>query len=194
VRSLILACACIAATAAAGENPDRVNRARSHYEAGRALYTLGNYEQALREFVAGYQLSPRPEFLLNAGQSLRRLERLDEAQAMFEKYLQEAPPDDPNRAQVSQLIAEIAHHRTELRATAPPAPVAASAPAAAPASVAVTESAPPKKSFARRHWWIFPVTGVVLAGVAVGLYFGLRPGVDCGATPLGCVDATHAVK
>jgi hypothetical protein len=42
-----------------------------------------------------------------------------------------------------------------------------------------------KKPFVARHWWIFPVGAVVVAGVAVGLYFGLKP-ADCSAT-LGCI-------
>jgi tetratricopeptide (TPR) repeat protein len=177
VRTLVvLLAACLAITAGA-EEQDRVNRARAHYEAGRALYTLGDYDHALREFVAGYQLSPRPEFLLNSGQALRRLERLDEAQAMFEKYLRETPTTDPNRAQVDELLTELQRHRAEL-----PSPVVA---APAPRE---------KPSFVRRNWWIFPVGAVVLAGAAVGIYFAVRPSVDCSATPLGCLDASNPAR
>jgi hypothetical protein len=40
----------------------------------------------------------------------------------------------------------------------------------------------------QRHWWIIPVSAVVVAGVAVGLYFGLRP-ADCPTSAsLGCID------
>jgi hypothetical protein len=191
VRTLVLVAACIGATAGA-EEQDRLNRARAHYEAGRALYTLGDYDRALREFVAGYQLSPRPEFLINAGQALRRLERLDEAQAMFEKYLQETPASDPNRAQVGGLLAELQRHRAEVR----PSPgLAAPAPPTMQPVVVTPPAAPVEKpSFVRRHWWIFPVGAMVLAGAAVGIYFAVRPGVDCNATPLGCLDASHPAR
>jgi tetratricopeptide (TPR) repeat protein len=182
---LVLLCA----LRAGADEPER--RARAHYEAGRALYTLGDYEQALHEFVAGYQLSARPEFLLNAGQALRRLERLDEAEAMFEKYLKETPPNDAKRAQVGELLEELKHHRAEVR---PPPPAVAPVAPAPPPFVATPSPLPDRRSFLRRHWWIFPVGAVVLAGAAVGLYFALRPGVDCSATPLGCLDASHAQR
>jgi hypothetical protein len=48
---------------------------------------------------------------------------------------------------------------------------------------------PPRKSFARRHWWIFPVIGGVAAGLAIGLGVGLAPARDCGGVRGPCVDA-----
>ena len=93
--------------AGAGANDDPVTRARTHFEAGRALYQLGNYNEALREFAAGYQLAPRPQFLLNLGQCYRKLDDLPNAREMYQRYLHDAPASDPERPQAQQILAEI---------------------------------------------------------------------------------------
>lgn len=176
------------------DNADAVARARTHFEAGRALYNLGNYTDAIREFSAGYQLAPRPQFLVNLGQAYRKLGKLDRAREMYRRFLKEAPPDDPDRAQVQQLLKLL---DAELASRPPPAPPPAATvvtPAPSPAAghaapvAALTATAPPKKSFVRKNWWIFPVGAVVLTGLVVGIYFAARPsGVDCSSATLGCI-------
>ena len=65
----------------------------------------------------------------------------------------------------------------------------------APPAVAAPQlvAAPPARpSFARRHWWIFPVAVVVVgAAVGVGAYFGTRPvnRFDCSSS-IACIDTT----
>lgn len=149
---------------------DDEERARAHFEAGRVQYNLGDYKAAVHEFAAGYRLVPRPEFLVNLGQAYRRLGELERAREMYERFLADAPPDDHARPQVRVLIAEVNRELARVRA------------AAAPPS--------PRESFARRHWWIFPVAGVVLVGVGVGIYFAARPtssAPDCNGAELGCL-------
>jgi hypothetical protein len=199
VRTLAMFLALTCAAWAQESEDDR--RARAHFEAGRALYSLANYEEALREFVAGYQVIPKPKFLLNMAQTYRKLGRLEEARGMYLRYLDEETPVEREqaRANVQALVHEIDQQLAMRPKVAPKAvPIttaeAPKAPEVAPTPtvtqpVAVTAPAPPKKSFVRRHWWIIPTTLVVAAGVAVGIYFGVRPTVDCGAAPLGCVDA-----
>jgi hypothetical protein len=77
---------------------------------------------------------------------------------------------------------------TTTTTAAPPSPAAV-----APAAVALTSTttAAPPRSFARRHWWIFPVVGVVVAGVAVGLGVGLTQPTGCAAQKGLCVDASR---
>jgi tetratricopeptide (TPR) repeat protein len=179
------------------QTPDQISRAKTHYEAGRALYNLGNYTDALREFLAGYELAPRREFLLNLGQTYRKLNDNPRAKLMYEKYLAEAPPDDPRREAIKRSLVEVEQRiAQEPQRPAPPDPTvarpadqAASQPAATnPALTATT--APPKKGFDKRHLaWIIPVTAVVLAGVAVGIYFGVRPAGACDGATIGCLDA-----
>src|SRR5258706_14880630 len=112
-----------------------LTRARAHFEAGRAHYALGDYAQAIQEFTAGYQLVHKPEFLINLGQSFRRLNELDAARAKFEQFLAEAPTDDPYRPQARALIDEI--DRAKAERTAPePAPPVRQAPPTPPPRVA----------------------------------------------------------
>ena len=165
-------------------------RARTHFEAGRALYNLGNYTDAIREFSAGYQLVPRPQFLVNLGQAFRKLNDLERARDMYKKYLAEAPPNDPEREQVRQIVADLDMQIAALPPKPLPVPVVVKEAPPPPAAVIVASEPPKKKSFIQKHWWISPVAGVVVAGVAVGAYFGTRPSgqVDCSAATLGCID------
>ncbi|HZS40962.1 MAG TPA: tetratricopeptide repeat protein [Polyangia bacterium] len=175
---------------------DDLARARTHFEAGRALYNLGNYSDALREFSAGHHLVPKPQFLINLGQCYRKLNDLENARKMYAQYLEQTPASDPERAQVQSLLSEVERElRERPRAAAPvivpadaraPSGGAPSVNAGAPSGVVlVTQPPPRRKPFVARHWWIFPVGAVALAGLAVGLYFGLKP-ADCTAS-LGCI-------
>jgi tetratricopeptide (TPR) repeat protein len=179
---------------------ERTVRAKARFEAGRALYSLGDYEAALREFAAGYQQVPRPQFLINLGQTYRKLERFDKAREMYEKFLAEASPDDPNRPAVAKILDELREEAARRKPepplpspltptptpTPPPAP-----PAPAPLVVAPAPSPPARHRFDKRQLgWIIPVAVVVAAGAAVGIYFAARPGDGCVAG-LPCVDSTH---
>lgn len=191
----ILAMASGAAPARAqGEDP--LARARTHYEAGRAFYELGKYQEALREFAAGYEASPRPQFLLNLGQCYRKLDDLANARDMYQRYLHDAPATDPERPQAQQILAEIDKQIAERQAAAPAASPSTTATTAAVAaespSRALVRAAPPHKSWARRNWWLFPA-GAVVVGVAVGLgvYYGTRSADPCSGANLACWDLSR---
>jgi tetratricopeptide (TPR) repeat protein len=155
------------------QNADTEAQARREYETGRRLYDAGQYRDAIEHFNAGYALAPRPIFLLNIGQAHRQLFEPTLARESYAAFLAHAPIDDPARPEVEELVREI---DASLSASAPPAIVAV---------------APPPRSFARRHWWIFPVAAVVAAGAAVGIYFAIRPPgrLTCSDAKLGCLDA-----
>jgi len=181
-------------TPSASEN---INRARTHFQAGQALYNLGNYTDAIREFSAGYTLTHRPQFLINLGQSYRKLGELEEARDMYRKFLAETDVKDAERAQVEPLLHDI-EQQILVQPPKPkpqPKPVVEPVPVVNPALLSVVPP-PPRKSFARRHWWIFPVGAVVLAGAAVGIYFGVRPAtqVGCGEASFGCLDVKMALS
>jgi tetratricopeptide (TPR) repeat protein len=173
------------ASTAQAQSADALVKAREHYRAGRALYHLGNYAEAIREFQAGYELVPKPQFLIDGGQGYRKLGELARAQAMYQKFLATAPADDPDRAYVNKLLAEVEAAIASEPPVIAPAPSAAP-PVAAPQVAPLAVAAPRPRAFAVRHWWIFPVGAVVLAGVATGIYFAVRPS-SCGAG-LGCID------
>lgn len=173
---------------APAEATDAEERSRLHYEIASGFYNLGNYTEAAREFAAGYQLTKKPEFLIDLGQCYRKLNDRARAAEMFKKYLAEAPPSELERRRAAeQVLGEI---ERELAApgpvAAPPAPVL-TAPAPAPRAVDRGATPPPRKSGFRRLWWILPVVAVVVAGAALTAYFLTRPSVDCGGASFGCV-------
>ncbi|MGZ3425442.1 MAG: tetratricopeptide repeat protein [Polyangia bacterium] len=199
LRHIALAVAvlfCAAAAQAQGE--DAIGRARTHFEAGRALYQLGNFNEALREFAAGYQLVPKPQFLLNLGQCYRKLDELASAREMYQRYLHDAPATDPERQQAQQILAEIEQQIADQRAASapppvPPPPVVSAPPATSAkpsAATALTASAPPpKRSWIKRNWWILPVGAVVVGvGVGLGVYYGTRTADPCRGANLACWD------
>ncbi len=187
----VLACA----VTAQAQQDDSIARARTHFEAGRALYQLGNYNEALREFAAGYQLAPRPQFLLNLGQCYRKLDDLQKAREMYQRYLHDAPSSDPERPQAQQILAEIDRQIADREAAAAAAATAAPATTTQPAPVATTTptltatAPPPKKPWIKRNWWIIPVGAVVVGvGVGLGVYYGTRAPDPCTGANLACWD------
>jgi tetratricopeptide (TPR) repeat protein len=181
---------------------DATKASRDHYARGRALYLENKNEEALREFEAGFDLVPRSEFLINIGLCQLRLGHPREARDNFQKFLAAAPENHKQRKNVEQLLqkaeAEIANLPPPQPQIEPPRiepspePVAMT-PSPKPAVVVVVAEKPvekPKQSFARRNWWIFPVLGVVVAGVAVGLGVGLSQPSGCAGQKGLCVDAS----
>jgi tetratricopeptide (TPR) repeat protein len=189
LRRAALGVACVMATCALAhaQADAALARAKTHFEAGRALYSLGNYQDAVREFAAGYELVPKPQFLINLGQCYRRLENFEKAREMYQKYLAGVPANDPERAQVQSLLAEVEReqrvaqqHRRVAIVPAPPLP-----PPSSGATTVIVARPPERKPFIKRHWWIIPTSIAVAAGIAVGIYFAARP-ADCPAS-LGCI-------
>jgi hypothetical protein len=189
---LLVVLALLAPGGARAESADAEQRAKLHYEAASGFYTLGNYTDAAREFAAGYQLTRKPEFLIDLGQCYRKLNDRARAAEMFRKYLVDAPASEVERRRQAQLVLD--EIERELQAP-PPAPVAppqqlvAPPPHPAPA-LAVENPAPtaPRRTGFRRWWWILPVAAVIVGGaVALTAWLVTRPSVDCGSASFGCV-------
>ena len=183
----------VAAAAEAGTAAQEL-QARAHFAAGQDEYARGRWREALREFEAGYALSPRPEFLINFAQAHRKLGEYDAAARECRRYLATSPPPGLG-AQAQRLLEQI----EDERAHAPPPPPPPSAPPTAQAAartdgnalVAAPTSPAPAATHKRRAW-IAPVVVagvlVVAAAVTVGLVFGLPPNDTFKPTPLGTVD------
>src|SRR5438270_13224774 len=108
VAVTLLVLALLAAQAApARASGDDEERARGHYEIGVGLYRLGDYQGALKEFGAGYELAHKPGFLLNLGQTYRKLGELREARDMYRQFLSAVRSDDAARPQAQKVLAEI---------------------------------------------------------------------------------------
>lgn len=199
VVSVLLAGTRIAAADPPPPTGDALQRAKNHYMAGNALFKLGNYTDAVREFAAGYSLVPKPYFLYNLGQCYRKLGDLRKAREMYAKFVEQIPETDPDREAAKKIVVELDDQIAKL----PPEPVkppepkpvkAADPQPTANANLVVSQSEPPaKKSFIKRHWWIIPV-GVIVVGTAVGVgvYFGTKPPAQVGCNDpgvIGCVSA-----
>ena len=98
-----LALLVVAAWSGAWRRAMSEEQARAHFEAGHAMFRLERYADAAREFQAGYDLVPKPRFLLNLGHALRRMGLHERAKATYEKFLASVPADDPNSSKANKL-------------------------------------------------------------------------------------------
>src|SRR4051812_34943328 len=129
----------IALCGAARGDADVESRARGHYEIGLGLYRLGDYRAALKEFAAGYELMPKPGFLVNLGQTYRKLGQLARARDMYKQFLGAVPANDPQRPQAEKVLAEIEEAlRTQPQ---PPEPPPGATAATTPGTAATTSPA-----------------------------------------------------
>lgn len=78
--------------------------ARALFEAGRAAYDAGAFDEATRAFRRAYLLSPRYPLLYNIGQAELRAGHDELALEAFEGYLRQAPADDPRRSEVEERV------------------------------------------------------------------------------------------
>jgi tetratricopeptide (TPR) repeat protein len=112
-RALTAAFVIVAALVAAAPAHARDKRAAAtHFQRGRVLFESNSYAAALDEFNAGYEAYPLPGFLVNIGQCQRKLDRLDDAVASFQKFLDSDVADPRLRLEVQDALAEISSERS----------------------------------------------------------------------------------
>jgi tetratricopeptide (TPR) repeat protein len=105
IASLTLTAPIVAAPrAAAQEDVPADADARALFDEGRAAYTAGRFEDAVRAFRRAYVLSPRYQLLYNIGQAELRGGHDDRALQAFEGYLRQAPPDASDRSEVQERV------------------------------------------------------------------------------------------
>jgi tetratricopeptide (TPR) repeat protein len=179
VKFVLMMAALLAAAGAVLAPPARaqtaeLREARDHFRRGKEAYAAERFDEAYREFEAGYRLSDRPLFLLNMGHARRRAGAPVEASDLFHRFL-ERQPDSPHRAEVEAILRELEPP------AGMPAPVAKPQPASPPA-VPVLQSPPPPSVVAvppralaesppspRRWWWWAGAGGALVAGVLVAV-------------------------
>jgi tetratricopeptide (TPR) repeat protein len=127
VVAAVVLVACVAlgarpADARTTRGPDARERAGLHYKTGSAKYAAGDYSVALAEFEAGYAAHPSPAFLVNIGQCLRKLDRLDEAAMAFRRFLDSRSGAPATRLDVwdalEDVLAELNHRVDSLAESA----------------------------------------------------------------------------
>jgi tetratricopeptide (TPR) repeat protein len=164
--------------------------ARGLFQAGKAAYEAGSYDEALDLFEQAHARSGRPGLLFNIGQVADRLRQDEKALSAFRSYLEQVP-DAENRAEVESRIAALERAEAQRKAVAAAAPAPTAAPTAAQAAQqAQTTSAaedpaltqgeePAADKPVTKQWWFWTGLGaVVVGGTAVALALAL--GGDAG--------------
>lgn len=106
-----MAFAALAFTTFPAEGQDRDELARRHFESGAAYFAEAEYEEALRAFRKAYELSNRPQILLNVAVVEERLGNLPGAVEALDDYLAKNPQDpevDTIRLRRNRLAQRIA--------------------------------------------------------------------------------------
>lgn len=176
--SLLSLSLCLAGGVVHAQEPLDDERARAHFVAGESHFASQRWDDAEREFALAYELSHRPEMLINLSRAHERNGKLVAAIADLELLLS-AHPETSYRGEALQRLDTM---RAKLAAAPPPseprsAPKSEAAPKVAPLVSLAVEPAPAPK--AERAIWppSLPTLLVSSAALAVGaaaLGTGLR--------------------
>jgi hypothetical protein len=166
---MALACAAVlswSGAAAADDASDEL--ARRHFDSGAAYLEESDYENALKAFQKSYDLSHRPEILLNIATVQERRGDLAAAIAALQAYLAADPQSE--RAETTRLRIQNLQKRLDeaAAAAAPPAPTPPPPPPPAAAPPPPPPAPPPKSEPDRMPAYVaFGVGGVGLVTAVV---------------------------
>jgi tetratricopeptide (TPR) repeat protein len=146
------------ASAAGADEPKAEALAR--YEKGLELYNDKQFEKAIVELQAAYQLDARAEYLYAYAQAERLSGDCESAIPLYEEFLKKNPPADLGNA-ARELVGKC----NETVAAAKP-----SEPAATPPPPAGSVGEPDDE--APRPWWKDPIGGALLGTGVIGLGVG----------------------
>jgi tetratricopeptide (TPR) repeat protein len=135
LTSLVCAAVLALSTPAFGQaTPDEL--ARQHFESGVAYLQESDYDSALRAFEKAYELSKRPEILLNVATVHERRGDLRAAVGSLKQYVEAVPDGEQTptvKTRITNLEKRIATEPADAGTTPPPVAPTATAPATAPA-------------------------------------------------------------
>jgi hypothetical protein len=94
------------ASAPANSRDAVLRKARQHFEDGKKAFDAKDYPAALKEFKAGYELEPRPGFLLNMAHATQKTGDLPGARELYTRFLQTNPVGEERRV-AEEAIAEL---------------------------------------------------------------------------------------
>ncbi len=141
--------------------------ARTQFDAGRAAYDEGRFEEAASAFRRAYVLSPRYQLLYNIGQAELRAGHDDRALGAFEGFLRQAPEDDPRRSEVQER-AKVLRDMGVKPAEAMTADAPSEAATGSPEAAKVSEPPPPVEEPSRSKVGPWVMIGAGAAGVIAG--------------------------
>jgi hypothetical protein len=196
--SLLLVCSlwCAGRPVRAEEALDD-ERARAHFVAGESHFAAQRWSDAEREFALAYELSRRPEMLINLSRAHERNGELVAAVADLELLLS-LHPETSYRGEAQQRLSVM---RAQL-AAAPPAPAVAPASEPAPAEAKVALPAAGERNIWPPSLPTLLVGATAIAAGAVALGTGLRAhgiykdledscGADASCAPSYVADRDH---
>lgn len=98
------------------------NEARDLFRRGQRSYQAGDYEAAIADWRAAFELDPRPLILFNLSQAHERLGQPVEAAQALERYLERSEPDDPHQSDARARLAALRERlgRTGIRIVGAP--------------------------------------------------------------------------
>jgi hypothetical protein len=138
-------------------------RARVLFQAGMVHYEAGEYERALTEFEAAYELSQRPVLLYNIATTRERIGALEQALEAFEAFLRTGTePPNMEREALERRIDALRRRVERQRANA-------SEPAAGGLDTATTTTTPTPAGGDDTGIWIGVGIGAVVAIAATVL-------------------------
>lgn len=115
---LVLVAVALAAPAA---HADRRDDAKKHFQAGKKHHDAGEWDAAVEDYLAAYQLDPSPAFLFNLGQVYRLKGDRQKAVEYYGRYLEAAPSakgSEEARTYATKLQAELDAEAAAARAKA----------------------------------------------------------------------------
>lgn len=147
---------------------------RAHDQRGKALASQKQYQEALQEFQAAYQLQPATAILINIGRCLQRLGRNREALDRYAAFRRAEPtPDVSTKERLNRYEEEARAAAASAETGNSSAEVSPSTPSPPPTEHGGS-SAKPRPLYKR--WWFWTAIGAGAAGIlAVGLGVGLTP-------------------
>lgn len=176
---------CIALAATTGHCQEKDELARRHFESGAAYFAEAEYEEALKAFQKAYELSNRPQILLNVSVVQERLGNLRGAVSALDEYLTQNPTDpeiETIRLRRDNLAKRIEDQARRERETERTSPVEPAAPEPPPGADATTRPTTPPDDEARRD---APSSGASRAPAYVLLSIGGLAGIGALVTGWG---------
>jgi tetratricopeptide (TPR) repeat protein len=171
----------VALAQATASSDDEV--ARNLFQAGKAAYESGNYEDALEFFEKAHARSHRPQLLFNVGQAADRLRDDQKALTAFRAYLA-ALPDAENREEVENRIRALERTREAPTPTETAQAAMQTDVIAAPAEATANDDTP-----LTGRWWFWTAIG---GGVAVAVITVIA--LSSGDTQQGPIDSNTGVS
>lgn len=167
----LLIAALVALPIAAFAGPKEKRQAQKHIAKATEAHQAGQYDLALTELKAAYELDPQPDLLYAIGQVHVKLDQCEDAIASYEKFLATNPPDEPTAAANEAIEA----CKAQLAAKAAPPPDPEPEPQPPPPPPPAQDSKPFYKDVLGTA---LVSGGTVSAVVGIALYASARSTLD----------------